>query len=272
MLRTTCILIFTFAPFLSAAQLEPAASAPASAPADGIPPQRVAKLIADLSSTQWSTRQDATEELSDAGETAYAALKAEFQRTRSYEVKRRIRQIAEQIYFYRATTTRGGFLGIQHQGVGTSPMHPYIPDGEVWIQISGVVEGSAAQRAGLLRGDFVNELEGKRLRANDPMAFADWIGRQRPGTTVRLGVFRLVQRPSEPLRGEQMQVAAVLGRRKLENLNVLMQNPREQKMIDARNRFATWWRQEFDPRGEVDESIPVRNDPRWSLEPAAGSP
>lgn len=240
---------------------KPAASSPAGNAAAILPPAQLAELIADLGSPDWNLRQAATDELCGAGEAAYAALKAEFRRTHNHEVKRRIRTVVEQIYFYSATNSRGGFLGISHQAVTRSDFMPQIPLGEMWVQIASVVPGSAAQRAGLQAGDLICAVDGRRMKVNDPQAFADWIGMQPPGTRVKLSVSRF---------GQVLELEAVLGRRKMGNFNVFGVIAREQKMIDARNRFSSWWRREFDPKGEADESAPVSNDPAWTLEPHGG--
>lgn len=237
---------------------EPHASVP--------PPRTMEAVILDLSHPDWRTRHAACEELFQLEDKSYPALKAEFRRTSSFEVKRRIRYVVEQIYFYKATESRGGFLGIQHKYVDHSE-YSEVPEGMIWIAIDQVVHNTAASRAGLKAGDFITTIDDKGLKANAADDFATQISGRRPGTRVKLGIRRF---------GTPLTVEAVLGRRTLDTFGfrgmMPLQSALEQRMQSARNRFNTWWRTEFDPNGEVDESPAAAYHPQWTLEPANISP
>jgi len=224
-------------------------------------PSEIDRLVADLSSPRWSVRSAATEALVQQGEAAYDALRAEFRRTRSYDVKRRIRSIVEQIFLYAEASTRGGFLGISNERVDHSTLER-IPPGEYWVLVRSVVADTAAERAGLRTGDYVTSLNGEHLTVNG-VDFVTWIGQQTPGTKVKLGI-RRTELQDQQIVDREFQIEVELGRRPVSRM---VGDPRGRAMLDARQRFPLWFQREFDPGRTVDESHAIVNDPAWTLQP-----
>jgi Do/DeqQ family serine protease len=100
---------------------------------------------------------------------------------------------------------RRGQLGVIVQKV-TSDIADSLGLGEArGVIVSQVQPGSAAERAGLRRGDVITTLNGAAV--NDPNAFRNRVAGVRPGTETRLDVVR---------GGRVTQVRAVLGEFKVE--------------------------------------------------------
>ena len=266
--RIGCILMTGTAVVLAgryagSAQPPSATSQPASAPAGAASAQPIQSWITDLSSSRWEVRHRATNELMAAGPAAYPALKELFARTGSYDVRRRIRTIVEQNELYRGAEDRGGFLGIQPLPVDDK-VDPNVAHDQVWIKITRVVEATGAQRAGLREGDYIATVDGRLVKdvAKTGLGITPWIKSHQPGTKVRLGVVR---------DGQMIEVVATLGRRapsQMDAPSIMASNKRQ----DAATRFSVWWRKEFDPDGNVDETTSAASDPQWTLESAHAGP
>jgi len=80
-----------------------------------------------------------------------------------------------------------GFLGIRLQ-----THDPRMPPDSHGLLVLGTLEGTAADRAGLKRGDLILSLNGRWLTSDYPPGgrIDQWIRRQRPGTECRLGILR----------------------------------------------------------------------------------
>jgi len=223
----------------------PLASQPATRVDPPIPPstnQEMDRLAVRLGDPSSRERAEAGRRLLEAGGTAYSSLKAAFETTSRYEVRRAIRQVAEEIYVFRSTPRRPGFLGIGIEP-WTSARDERVPEGVIWIKVNRVLPGSGAERAGLRLDDLIMELNGRPLdmRGGD---FPSWISKFPPRTRVALRVMRGVS---------ELRLEAVLGLR-------------EEDQREAEGRFEAWWRREFDPRGEYGAALPSDLDPRWTLE------
>jgi Do/DeqQ family serine protease len=102
---------------------------------------------------------------------------------------------------------RRGQLGVVVQKV-TSDIGESLGLGEArGVIVSEVQPGSAAERAGLKRGDVITALNGAAV--NDPNAFRNRVASVRPGTETRLDIVR---------GGRETQVRAVLGEVKVEKV------------------------------------------------------
>ena len=173
---------------------------PTSAPAaavlgkDDLPP-----LLRDLNHPDWRTREAASEALMYAGTEAYDSLKVAFKDASAYEVRRRIRAIVHEIYMTQAVGKGPAFLGIRIGGYSDVRVTP----GIAAVAVNGVVELTAAERAGLRAGDLIAALNDQPL---SPDFFASgltgWIAAQKPGSRARVGVLRggrgmTVSRPAD---------------------------------------------------------------------------
>ena len=106
------VLLVGFLAVPAIAQSRPATTAPASAP---LPPEAIDRLIRDLASPRWTVREAAGNALMDAGTPAYRALRSAFRETSSYEVRKRIKRVAMEIYLAEQLGPPRAFLGIQHR-------------------------------------------------------------------------------------------------------------------------------------------------------------
>lgn len=128
----------------------------------------------------------------DAGTSAYRGLRSEFRETKSYEVRKRIRQVAREIYLAEHLGPPRAFLGISHGGVNTPDSGDLrVPPWASGLLLRDVFHGTGADRAGLLRGDLIMALNGRTGTKDYPaIEFTQWIASQRPGTVCVLNVIR----------------------------------------------------------------------------------
>ena len=165
---------------------------PAERPVAVVEGAKPSRLIEDLGSLDWRTRNAASHLLLNRGPELYEALKQAFRLTHRFEVRRRIKQIAREIHVGETLGPTSAFLGIQHTGQSV----PYgvdarVPAESTAILIMEVFPLTAASVAGLQRGDLLVSLNGKRaVGKKTALGFTQWIGAQKPGTPCQLGVFR----------------------------------------------------------------------------------
>ncbi len=169
---------------------QPATSAPS---VTVMSPDAIDRLIHDLSSPRWSVREAASNALMDAGTAAYRALRSEFRETNSYEIRRRIRAVAKEIYMAEVIGPPHAFLGISHNRGAAIPAQEdqRVPLWASGLLITNVIHGTAAYRAGLHRDDLIMAINGRTGMKNYPaIEFTQWIASQKPGTVCLLNVIR----------------------------------------------------------------------------------
>ncbi len=182
-LTFTVVLLFGLCEAPSPAQTPPATS---------LPPEAVDRLLHDLASPRWAVREAASNALMDAGTAAYRPLRSSFMETSSYEVRRRIKQVAMEIYLAEHLGSPKAFLGISHLG----PAAPDTGDERAapWasgLLITDVIYGTGADRAGLRRGDLMMALNGRTGTKGYPaIEFTQWIASQKPGAVCLLNIIR----------------------------------------------------------------------------------
>ncbi len=151
----------------------------------------VEQLIQDLGAVRWLVREDATTALIRRGPDCYGPLRQAFREGGRYEVRRRIRQIVKDIYLTEALGPGGAFLGVSQPEKVTMSDDARIPVGRSALAFQHVVPETAADRAGLRRGDLIISLNGRWSSREYPAdRFLKWMANQTPGTTCRLGILR----------------------------------------------------------------------------------
>lgn len=152
-------------------------------------------LIKDIGDPDWRKRETATWKLMNYGPDIYDALRTEYTATKSYEVRKRIKQIVQEIYISEQLGPAPAFLGIQHLPATLFPgglvtLDARVSPGECGLLISDVIPMTSADQAGLQSGDLWLELDGRRTTPTQYEEFTKWIGGQSPGAKCVLGVFR----------------------------------------------------------------------------------
>lgn len=152
----------------------------------------VPELIRALSSREAHQRDHAMTLLMEMGQECYGPLREAFNSTPYYDVRRRIRQIALEIYLTEHLGPPRAFLGISHKGQSvTEGMDGRVPAGGTALFITDVFKLSSAQRCGLQNGDLVVALNGKAgTLENQAIEFTRWIGEQAPGTKCEISIIR----------------------------------------------------------------------------------
>jgi len=101
-------------------------------------------------------------------------------------------------------TVSRGFLGIGIQNLDPGLAKSFgLPEGTKGVLVPEVQEGSAAEKAGLQRGDVIVEFEGRPV--NDKNDLMNRVASLKPGTKVDIVVLR---------NGSRMTIRAELGKRK----------------------------------------------------------
>jgi len=219
--------------------------------------------IVQLGSPIEKIRREAAEAIAALGPTAYGPLREAFGRTDRYEVKRQIQRIVEQIYSEERFGARSAFLGIQLQSIAPQSVQPNSDRDIVYVLVTDVIPGTAAEAAGLKRDDVIMRLNGEPIRILDGRApsLQDWIRKQKPGARCALQVRRgaTIMDFEVTLGGRPITVLQVGDAGEIERVRQAMQS------------FSDWWRSEFDPGRTLDVSMPSADDPNWRLK-SAGSP
>lgn len=149
----------------------------------------IERMIRDLGDSRWRVRESATERLIDIGPSCFEALRAAFRETDRYEVRRRIRRIAEDIRLEQESAGQPGFMGIQMDPA--SGRDPRGSGPNRCIRVAGTIEGTAAERAGLRTGDLIVAINGKWFSDDFPSAnFKTEIERLKAGGRCQIHLLR----------------------------------------------------------------------------------
>jgi len=171
------------------------AAAPASVAGDSpraVQEAPLAQLIEDLGSPVWETRETATLSLMQRGPEIYDTMLSAYRQSSQHEVRRRIKRVVAEIFVSELLGPAPAFLGISHARADLTWREDHrVPAGGTALLINDVFPWTAADRAGIRRGDLVISLNGRRATTDHPAGgFPLWIKDQRVGTVCRLGVLR----------------------------------------------------------------------------------
>ncbi len=156
------------------------------------PPELTADIkhaISDLGHPDFGKRKQATRRLLQIGVRAFAQLRDAYHTADDLEVRLRIESIVYQSYLDEHLSAKNGFLGVRIASVFADLPRGLIPPEGVGISIELVVANSAADRAGLKRGDVAIKLDGEPIKGGQT-AFRDAIRFRRRGETLRITVLR----------------------------------------------------------------------------------
>ncbi len=198
------------------------------------------ELIGRLGSPLFQERERATEGLIEIGAPAFAKLRAAYRATDDLEVRVRIERIVRTAYLNHHVYDRSGFLGINLQAyVANLEEHPLLPKGTVGVRIGRVIPQTAAERAGLLEGDIIFEVDGEPIRGEGGEVvetFSATIRTRGPGGKMKLTILRAVQRiPVDVTIGRCPEQVAREG-----SVRQVSENH-----YKAMSRFPQWWESNF---------------------------
>jgi hypothetical protein len=233
-------------------------SAPTTAPTTGAAETKsLDGWVAELGSPSYARREAAAGALTAAGRAAYAPMRKAFRAGPSYEVKRRICLIAHHIFINEKLGPPRAFLGIQLDVKDAGQVLRDPPPDTVCVTVEQVIAGTAAQSAGLRRGDIIIGVDGELLRRDgaDMNVLQNWINRRRPGTKCVLWVVRNQKR---------IEVPVTLGERPY-NMPRGFDPADGERFRTAQAEFWDFWRSEFDPDRTVDFETPSADDPNWRV-------
>lgn len=234
-----------------------AEDAPSSGSAAGEVSQRVGELIEQLCSRDFAAREAADAQLRKLGLASVEALSQAFKDHDDLETRLRIQQIAEFLYFWDKIIGKNGFLGIQHQDAAAlfpaqQPRDPRLKADHALFYIRRVIEGTAADKAGLREGDLIISVDGKTVPAGPDLAknaqnFADLIRTKLPGTVLTFELWR----------GEQIETLPIeIGHRPPEFYDTAAPEDLQAQYKTAKHDFPSWWEAHFGPWSAPDEHGP----------------
>ncbi|RME37255.1 MAG: PDZ domain-containing protein [Planctomycetota bacterium] len=150
-------------------------------------------LIDALDSPSFKDRKASAQRLIDLGPQVFYLLRDAYRSSPSLELRLQIEHVVREAYLQHFVYGRNAFLGIR-QGEPVGPdKDPRIQQGHVGIFITQVIEGTAAEAAGLQAKDVIVEVDGepipdKSLRSN--LSFGESIRVRGPGARLTLTVLR----------------------------------------------------------------------------------
>ncbi len=150
-------------------------------------------LIDALDSPSFKDRKASAQRLIDLGPQVFYLLRDAYRSSPSLELRLQIEHVVREAYLQHFVYGRNAFLGIR-QGEPLGPdKDPRIQQGHVGIFITQVIEGTAAEAAGLQAKDVIVEVDGepipdKSLRSN--LSFGESIRVRGPGARLTLTVLR----------------------------------------------------------------------------------
>ena len=156
------------------------------------PPELVAEIeraIRDLGHPDFAVRQLSSKRLFQIGLRASAQLRDAYRATSDLEVRLRVEAVVYRAYLDEHLTAKNGFLGVEIRLAPAGVPSKLIPPGGVGFLISRVVAGSAADRAGLQRGDIAIKLDGQPIKGGRN-AFRDAIRKRHRGNVLGITVLR----------------------------------------------------------------------------------
>jgi len=240
------LLIALFAPMSHAAQASSTPSTSSTSPAATSRPailqppkaDQIPQLLKNLGHPSYKVRNEATERLKMVPRRQLTEPLARlFRTTKDYEVKLLIKEIAETVYLKEHAE---GFLGVALDPRAVRPQDEPRLAGEVMgIKVTRVVQGTAASRAGILRGDIIIACDGKPLptspnAGNDASkGFREYIGAKNPDTRLRLDV----------LRGNRvLKIELQLGTRPEQ----YWVREKQEKLSEIEQSLRSWWHKNFE--------------------------
>lgn len=134
-------------------------------------------LIDDLGSPSHEERERATQQLKSNDKSFTEDLKRAYADAPDHEVRLRLREVAEYLFYRDALMGFGGFLGIE-MGVAYLPRLPQETTlEEQGVRLKAVIPNTAAERAGLQSGDIIIGINEEPLRPENHEGIRDTLGR-----------------------------------------------------------------------------------------------
>ncbi len=196
------------------------------------------QLIDALGSPDYQERERATDLLKSKDRAFTEDLKRLYVAVGDHEIRLRLLEVTEFLFYRDALREAGGFLGIEmHRPTSTAARGSDRLEG---VRIRRVIPGTGAERAGLQAGDVVTQIDDRAVRGDDTAsvneAFSRAIGSSPPGHELNLTIQR---------DGSQLAKRVTLGPKSLPFIRQQLQARRlrsdqQMKIDQAEQDFARW--------------------------------
>lgn len=165
---------------------------PPATPEVSLTPDELDRLVAELGSSDYQTRLEATRALAGLSLEAIDGLAAVYASSDDLEVQLRLREIVERRFMWDRLLGRHGFLGIGMElRMGTADLGVTLAPGAGAIEVTRVLSGSAAETVGIRVHDLIFELNGESIPLSlELKGFGQQISSAGAGGVVRLGILR----------------------------------------------------------------------------------
>ncbi len=230
-------------PEVAALKSKPLDDAELHLPVDKLTGIEIDKLIVDLRSADYHTREAATEALLSIGATAFAKLRDAYATADNFELRVTIEGIVKIGYLTHHVFNKTGFLGMQQNRQLPLPSHETdkrIPEGTFGIRIGKIIPNTGAERAGLQANDIIIEMGGEPIDGTGAELFANFsanIRKTGPGGQLELTILR----PDDGV----FEVTATLGPVQRSSFNNVTGMREIIPIVDE--RFSRWWSLYFKP-------------------------
>ncbi len=164
---------------------------PAATPEASLAPDELDRLVAELGSSDYQTRFEATRTLARLSSEAIDGLAGVYASSDDLEVKLRLREIVERRFMWDHLLRHHGFLGIGMSSLRAADVGVPLAPGAGAILVERVLTGEAAETAGMRKSDLILELNGEPIPFSfDPQGFRQQVSSAGPGGILRLGILR----------------------------------------------------------------------------------
>ncbi|MCH7700698.1 MAG: PDZ domain-containing protein [Planctomycetes bacterium] len=169
---------------------------PPATPEVSLTPDELDRLVAELGSSDYQTRLEATRTLAGLSTELIDGLAGVYASSDDLEVKLRLREIVERRFMWDHLLGRHGFLGIQmSRPLPTADLGALLAPGAEAVLVTRILPGQAAEMAGVRTKDLIFELNGEPIAASlDLQGFGQQISSAGAGGVVRLSILRGKQR------------------------------------------------------------------------------
>lgn len=200
----------------------------------------VGTLIAQLGAPKYELRESSTDRLIEIGPGAFGELLRAYRAADELEIRLRVERIVHDAYLDYHVYDRHGFLGVGLRvHVPGRDRAAQLPERVAGLTVTNVTEKTGAEKAGIKVKDVIVALDGEPLESavqETVSAFAESIRSRRPGTSIRLSIFRGT---------EELTIDAVLGRPPVSRLPQLRIIAIPELVQESNARFRSWWTRHF---------------------------
>lgn len=208
---------------------------PPLTPEASLAPDALGRLVAELGSSDYRTRLEATRTLAGLSPEMLDGLAGVYASSDDLEVQVRLREIVERRFMWDHLLRRHGFLGIQMwPRMRTMDVGVPLAPGAGAIHVKLVLPGGAAETVGIRADDLILELNGEPIEFSlELQGFRQRVSSTGAGGVIRLAILR---------NGKHLDLDVPLNHRPREHY---WSEGYWDRLVAAARGFERYWRTSF---------------------------